>query len=158
MRRTTPCAVQLWQQANIFRNDDLCKTLKFQPSAEGAKAGFLKESSKQTNPLVQPQLSKQVTYQSGIFYNAINLWLCAKLHWKCIHLQAFISSQKALIQTVFNAILPSCHTNSKFINKRIHLVMSFFPLTLHLALYIVHICCNNYNNYFWANYFRDKKG
>lgn len=59
------------------------------------------------------------------------------LYWKCLHLQAFISSQKALIHTAISAILASCHTNCKSINERNHLLMSFFSFTLCLARYIV---------------------
>lgn len=59
------------------------------------------------------------------------------LYWKCLHLQAFISSQKALIHTAISAILASCHTNCKSINERNHLLMSFFSFTLCLAHYIV---------------------
>lgn len=55
------------------------------------------------------------------------------LYWKCIYLQALIASQKAPMHTPIHAILASCHSNWKFVNKRNHLLMLCFSFTLCLA-------------------------
>lgn len=60
---------------------------------------------------VQPQLSKQVTYQHCICPDATKSWICANSSLEIIHLQVFLSSQNILIHTEISAISASCQTS-----------------------------------------------